>query len=84
MKLQIFSVYDEKAAVFGTPIFLSHKGIAVREFSDIALDKNSAIGKHPGDYKLMLLGDFDNVSGMFSGLPIPELVCTAIEFTNNI
>ena len=45
MKLQIFSVYDDKAAVFGTPIFLPHKGIAVREFSDIALDKSSSIDK---------------------------------------
>ena len=84
MKLQIFSVYDEKAAVFGTPIFLPHKGIAVREFSDIVLDKSSSIGKHPSDYKLMLLGEFDNVSGVFEGKAIPELVCTAVEFVNNI
>ena len=62
----------------------SGKGIAVLEISDIALDKNSSIGKHPSDYKLMLLGEFDNVSGVFEGKAIPELVCTAVEFVNNI
>ena len=67
---------------------LNRVNVAQRAFdalpSDIALDKNSSIGKHPSDYKLMLLGEFDNVSGVFEGKAIPELVCTAERYREEV
>lgn len=80
----VFSVFDEKAQVYSTPVFLPHKGLAVREFSDVVKDKNSALAKHPSDYKLCLLGEFDNVSGGFLACPQPEFVCSAIEFVDTV
>lgn len=63
MVRKIFSVYDVKAEIFNQPFFMSTKGEALRAFSDLANDSQSSIAKHPGDYKLVYIGMFDDVSG---------------------
>ena len=55
MKLQIFSVFDEKAQTFSKPMFMAHKGEALRAFQDVSKDENSMICKHAEDYKLYCL-----------------------------
>ena len=70
MKMKMFSVYDIKAEAFMVPWFMPAQGQAVRAFSDLVEDKDSMVGKHPGDYKLVYVGDFDDSTGEFmpSGL----------------
>lgn len=80
MKMLIFSVYDEKAQSYASPVFLAHKGLAIREFSDVCRDKNSSIYKHASDYKVYCLGEFDNVSGIIKSNVVPEFICSAVEF----
>ena len=65
MKMKMFSVYDIKAEAFMVPWFMPAQGQAVRAFADLVEDKNSMVGKHPGDYRLTLLGEFDDSSGEF-------------------
>lgn len=65
MKMKMFSVYDIKAEAFMVPWFMPAQGQAVRAFSDLVQDKNSMVGKHPGDYKLVLIGEFDDGNGEF-------------------
>ena len=57
---KIFSVFDSKAELYLTPFFMKTKGEAVRGFEDVANDKNSAIGRHPEDYTLFELGEYDD------------------------
>lgn len=66
MILKVFSVYDIKAEYFSAPFFMNSNGEAVRAFKDLANDSSTTIGKHPEDYRLMCLGEFDNVSGDFN------------------
>jgi len=63
MVLKCFAVLDIKSELFGPPFFMSTNGEAVRAFKDLSNDKNTTVGKHPEDYRLMRLGTFDNVSG---------------------
>lgn len=65
MKLLCFAVYDVKAEMFSTPIFVKAKIDAIRSFTDAANDKANAVGKYPGDFKLVQLGLFDDASGIF-------------------
>lgn len=60
MILQIFCVHDTKAEVYRTPFFMKTRGEAIRAFKDLANDKNTAIAKHPGDYRLCHIGEFDD------------------------
>lgn len=66
MKLFVFSVFDSKAAFFGNPICDQRVASAVRSFTDAcnASDDNG-FTKHPEDYSLFILGEFDNETGEF-------------------
>lgn len=59
MKLKIFSVKDKMAEAFLPPFFLPEIGQATRSFYDCVNDKNHEFGKHPEDYDLYIIGEFD-------------------------
>lgn len=63
MITKVFSVFDTKLACYGTPFFMLTRGAAIRTFSDLSNDEKSSINKHPHDYCLFELGEFDDVKG---------------------
>lgn len=73
MKLHAYSIYDRKALVYNAPFFSVSDGSAVRSFSDLANDLQTTVGRHPGDYVLFRVGDFDDQSGKL--LPITAAHC---------
>jgi len=79
-KLLVFSVYDSKAEVYGTPIFFAAKGLATRAFDDQANKPDSPIFQHPGDFTLFQLGEFDQDSGQLIPLPSPSSLGTGVEY----
>jgi len=79
MQLEIVSVYDVKADVYATPVFVQSQLVAQRSFSDIANVKDSPINKHPEDYRLFMLGFFDDETGYVEAYTKPVLICTATE-----
>lgn len=76
MKTMCFSVFDSKAAVFGTPFFMSREAAAIRAFSDLANDPNTMVGKHPSDFSLFHIGDFDDDLATFDSVK-PRCLATA-------
>lgn len=80
MIVKIYSVYDSKLEAFMQPFFMQSKGLALRAFSDTALDSNTVIGKHPSDYTLFELGEFDDASAKFVMHSTPISLGVAIEF----
>lgn len=66
MELKIYSIYDAKAEAWLRPLFAQDNGSMLREFSDVANDKNHPIGKHPEDYALYELGTWDDKKGVFN------------------
>lgn len=83
MLLKVYSIYDEKAKCFGQPFFMAHNGMALRAFSDLIQDKNTMVAKHPSDFKLYVLGEFDDNSGGLSTLAQPEFLSNALDFVND-
>lgn len=75
--MKVFSVFDSKAASFGTPIFVPNRGLAVRSFSDVCADSGSAIAKHHGDYALYEIGEYDPNSGLLKPTDPPMHVVSA-------
>ncbi len=65
MRLRVFAIYDIKAQVYSPPFCCQHNAEAVRTFQDMAVDPKSRISQHAGDFRLLLLDEFDNVSGVF-------------------
>lgn len=79
LKLRVFQIFDSKAAAFLAPFFLPEVGVAVRTFSDCCNDKAHAFGRHPADYTLFLLGQWDQVSGVFDLFPSMTAVVNGLQ-----
>lgn len=63
MVLKVFTVFDSKAEAYLNPIYFQTKGQAIRAFSDTAKDGQSMISKHPQDYTLFEIGEYDQLKG---------------------
>lgn len=83
MVLKIYAVFDVKASNYGQPFFMTQHGLAVRAFSDLAQDDKASVSKHPEDYKLYCLGEYDDNSGKFVSLSVPEFINNATDFIVN-
>lgn len=57
---KLYTVYDEKAEAFLPPFFVPQHGLALRAFKDCVNSKDHQFGKHPADYTLFYLGDWDD------------------------
>lgn len=64
MKTKMFSVFDTKAACFGTPFFMPKEAMAIRAFTDLVNDPKSTVGMHPEDFVLHSVGEFDDELGI--------------------
>lgn len=67
MELKIIVVRDIKADVFMQPQFVSSLGAAIRSFGDECQrqDENNILWKHPEDFELYHIGNWDDNSGSF-------------------
>lgn len=80
MNRKIFTVYDSKAETFGPMLHFSARGEALREFTNAANDPQSQIGRHPGDYSMFELGEYDDTTAVFHPHSSKINLGTAIEF----
>lgn len=65
MIYEVFSVYDTKAQAYLPPFILPRVEQAQRIFADCINSDDHQFGKHPDDYTLFQLGQFDDDSGKF-------------------
>lgn len=69
LQLQLYSILDTKAEAFFPPFPAANAAEALRSFSDLLVDPQSKIGKHPEDYRLYHVGEFHVVNGTVTGHP---------------
>lgn len=80
MILNVYSIYDVKAAAYRFPFFKGSNGEAMRFFGDGVSDPKTALAAHPEDYNLYLHGSFDDISGQLTTLHAPQFLCAAVDF----
>lgn len=71
MILNAYSIYDRKALQYHPPFYASTDGSAARTFSELVNDTNTSIGRHPADYVLYRVGQYDDQKGQL--IPISPL-----------
>lgn len=59
MILNIYALYDSKAMVYNRPFFFKNDAEAIRSFSDLCNDHECLPGRHPGDFALLQIGEYD-------------------------
>lgn len=73
--MNVYSIYDEKACAFNVPFFCVSDGVAVRNFTDLALDPRSMVHTHPEDFSLYCIGSFvDDTALLAPSMPV-RLIC---------
>lgn len=76
----VFTVHDAKSEAYLPPFHLQTKGQAIRAFTDCVNDPNHQFAKHPEDYTLFELGEFDDHNGQYACHTTPKPIGKAIEF----
>jgi len=68
MIYKVCSIRDRASDSFSIPMFFNQIGSAVRAFGDEVKRPadNNNLNKHPEDFDLYLLGEFDDQTGEFS------------------
>lgn len=71
MILKAFCLLDTKTGMHDAPFFMAHVGQATRAVADTASDTRNLIGRHPSDFCLMGIGEFDDQTGtLHPSLPV--------------
>jgi hypothetical protein len=79
MKLTVVAVYDSKAEHFHPPVYGRTPAEAIRGFGSACRADGNPLGEHPEDFQLMLVGEFDQASGVLTGRE-PMVIARATEF----
>jgi len=77
MKINVYSVFDSKAAVFANPFYMANDAVALRGFAGAVNSPESMLYKHPEDYSLYRLGTFDDSVGLLVAEAQPVVMATA-------
>jgi len=73
MKLQVYAIFDKKTNAYLSPFMQVATGQAIRSFQDSIKDPQAPFGKHPEDYAMYYLCDFDDLAGTYTQKN-PELI----------
>lgn len=67
MRYKILTVRDRAIDTYAQPFFTSSIGGAIRSFADEInrANENNQLNKHPEDFDLFALGEFDDQTGEF-------------------
>ncbi len=82
MILKIFTVYDTKVEAYLQPFYMQSKGAALRAFEDSTNKIEHHFNKHPEDYVLFEIGEFNDQTAMIMTHEAKVALGTAIEFLN--
>lgn len=85
MKVKCYAVYDAKISDFHLAIFDIKDEGAMRQFSDHVNNSETKWNKHPEDYSLWYVGEFDSTKGSLWGdMPVNLVNATAcLSLKNN-
>lgn len=79
MTENIYCIYDKEAGISLKPFLIHRNDVApVREFEEVATNKDSVLYKHAGDFDLMQIGQI-NLETMEIQQVEPRLVARGID-----
>lgn len=77
MITKIYTVFDSKMATYSPPFMKDRDAAAIRDFSDWVndgRDERNMLFKHPEDFSLFTIGEFDSLSGFITPITPLSLV----------
>lgn len=76
MKLTLVAIKDTKIGAYQQPACVAALGAAIRAFEDATSnpEKNSDISRHPADFELWKLGEYDDATGIITQENCPQFI----------
>lgn len=72
----MYAIRDTKAG-FGQPIIEANNAVAMRNFYNAFVDKNSVLFNNKKDFDLFKIGEYDSELGLVTGL-VHELIAEGV------
>lgn len=66
--MKLYTIRDNKVEAYLPPFVAANPGTAMRMLVDDAKNPNSMLGKHPSDFELFEIGEWNDVMGMVNPL----------------
>lgn len=63
MLINAYTLYDAKALTYSPPFYCGAHGQAVRAVMELVQDLNTTVGRHPADFTLYCVGQFNDAVG---------------------
>lgn len=82
MILKVYTVKDAKAEAYLTPFYQHTTALALRQFEDMVKNPEHPFAKHPEDYSLWKIGDYDDLKGQLINLELNEHLANAIDISH--
>ncbi|PWN77291.1 hypothetical protein CV717_28670 [Bacillus cereus] len=82
MKLSVYTIFDEKAMVYNKPFFLLNDDVCHRTMLDLVNNPETDIAKHPEDFILFKIGEYDDGTGVITNIPNAKTMYRFIDIQN--
>lgn len=83
MIYKMYSIFDLKVGAFMPPFYARALGEATRSVVNELSNPGSNLSKHPGDFGLWSVGEFDDATGVVAPAK-PALVCSLTELVDGV
>lgn len=77
MMLKVFAPYDSKISTWLQPMFFQHTGQAERTWKELCSNADSFLAKHPQDFTLYQIGEFDDDTAALSSITPVQVMSAA-------
>lgn len=81
MKTRLYAVLDSCSAVYDGPVPCQTDGVAMRNFTNMALNPETAIGRNPEHFSLWFVGEWDDAKAEITPV-VKECLGHANDFLN--
>lgn len=78
-RMGMYTLYDGKAEAFMRPFFAENDDMARRAVMDAMGEEGHIFQKHPEDFSLYYLGNWDDVRGQVTGVFPAKAISSGIE-----
>lgn len=78
-KLKVYAIFDAAVGAYMHPMFFQSHGQVIRAWLDACNDVSTSFYKHPADYTLFQIAEYDEESGVLQSLEAKISLGTALE-----
>lgn len=79
MRLKVYSIYDSVARMYDRPMCFRNDEEAKRSFIDLVENDQTVLARHPSNFSLVSIGEFDDSDASLRPQDNVYTVMTAIE-----